>query len=225
MAHNNSVNSRSGEAYLLSQDSPFAVQEAYRTLRTNVLFSLPGNECKVIGISSPTPGDGKSTTAAGLALSLAQIDKKVLLVDCDMRLPTIAGKFRIPAAPGLSDCLTGQARIEEVIRKLDSGVHVMPAGNNPPDPTGLLEAKQIERLFTAFRGIYDFVVVDLPPVITVPDAAILSKYIDGYLLVVREKQTKHKAIGETLKNLQMAEANVLGFVTTGTTLSGGYYRK
>jgi len=202
------------------------VQEAYRTLRTNVLFSLPGTECKVIGISSPTPGDGKSTTAAGLALSLAQIGKKVLLIDCDMRLPTIAGKFRVPAAPGLSDFLTGQARIEEVIRKLDEeGIHVMPAGNTPPDPTGLLEAKQIERLFTAFRNNYEFVVVDLPPVISVPDAAILSKYIDGYLLVVREKQTKHKAIGETLKSLQMAEANILGFVTTGADVSGGYYRK
>lgn len=208
---------------MLTEKSPFIIKEAYRALRTNVLFSLPGTDCKVVGVSSPMPGDGKSTTAAGLALSLAQIGKRVLLIDCDMRLPTIAEKFRVPATPGLSDFLTGQAKIEDVVRKLeDKQIHIMPAGNTPPDPTGLLEAKQVEHLFTAFRNIYDFVIVDLPPVISVPDAAILSRYIDGYLLVVRQKQTKHKMINETLKRLRLTAANVIGFVSTGANVETGY---
>ena len=215
------------EAFMLSEKSPFAVKEAYRALRTNVMFSLPGTECKVVGVTSPQSGEGKSTTAASLALSLAQIDKKVLLIDCDMRIPSVAGKFRVPWAPGLSDFITGQARIENTIYQLEEqGIHVMPAGNMPPDPTGLLEAKQLEHLFAAFRNNYDYVIVDLPPACNLPDAVILSKYIDGYLLVVRQKKTKHKYISETLKSLQMAEANVLGFVTTGTeNVAAGYYRK
>lgn len=223
MKSNKQIPARRERTCMLTERSPFIIKEAYRALRTNVLFSLPGTECKVVGVSSPMAGDGKSTTAAGLAISLAQIGKRVLLIDCDMRLPTIAEKFKITAAPGLSDFLTGQARIEDVVRKLeDKGIHIMPAGNTPPDPTGLLESKQVEHLFTAFRNIYDFVIVDLPPVIAVPDASILSKYIDGYLLVVRQKQTKHKMISEALRRLHMAAGNIIGFVSTGSDVEQGY---
>ncbi len=202
--------------HLLTEKTSFYVQEAYKALRTNIMFSMPGGGCKCIGLTSPTPGDGKSTTAANLAISLAQIGKRVLLVDCDMRLPTVASKFRVAATPGLSDFLVGQARIEDTVRFVESmGIGVMPAGNIPPDPTSLLEAKQLEHLFTAFRQIYDYVIVDLPPVTAVPDAAILSKYIDGYLLAIREKKTNHRSVTEMLKQLRLANANILGFVAVG----------
>lgn len=210
--------------YLLSENTSFYVQEAYKALRTNIMFSLPGSGCKCIGITSPSPGDGKSTTSANLAISLAQIGKRVLLVDCDMRLPTVASKFRVPATPGLSDFLVGQARIEETVRTVDAfGIGVLPAGNIPPDPTSLLEAKQLESLFAAFRNIYDYVIVDLPPVTAVPDAAILSRYMDGYLLAIREKKTNHRSVAEMLKQLQIADANILGFVTVGGTVGSKKY--
>lgn len=227
MAANKQFHSAERGVFLLSESSPFAVKEAYRTLRTNVIFSLPGTECKVIGITSARAAEGKSTTAASLALSLAQIDKRVLLLDCDMRLPSVASKFRIPLAPGLSDFITGQARIENTIHNLeDHGIHVMPAGNIPPDATGLLEAKQLEHLFRAFRQNYDYVVVDLPPAADLPDAAIMAKHIDGYLLASRQKRTKHKDVSEMMKNLQMSGANLLGFVITGADASmTGYYRR
>lgn len=213
-------------SHLLTAKSPFGVQEAYRALRTNVMFSLPGSECKCVGVTSPNPGDGKSTTASNLAIALAQIGKRVILVDCDMRLPTVATKFRQKAVPGLSDFLVGQARIEDAVRNVEGfGVSVLPAGSLPPDPTGLLEAKQLESLFSGLRKIYDFVIVDLPPVQTVPDATILSKYMDGYLLVVREKQTQHRAVSETLKQLRIADVRVLGFVTTGGKKRNHYYYK
>lgn len=209
---------------LLTEKTPFAVQEAYKALRTNVMFSLPGNGCKCIGVTSPSPGDGKSTTAANLAISLAQIGKRVLLVDCDMRLPTVATSFRIAPVPGLSDFLVGQSRIEDCVRNSEAtGVSIMPAGNIPPDPTGLLEARQIEHLFTAFRKIYDFVIVDLPPVTSVPDAAILSKYMDGYLLAVRQKQTRHRDVVQMLKQLNIAKSKLLGFVTIGGESGKKYY--
>lgn len=213
------------KVYLLSDKLSFSAQEAYRSLRTNVTFVLPGEGCKCIGITSPTPGDGKSTTAANLAISLGQIGKRVILVDCDMRLPTVATKFRVPATPGLSDFLVGHARIEEVIRVSERhNIHLLPAGNIPPEPTALLESRQFECLIAAFRENYDYILIDLPPVVTVPDAVILAKRLDGYLLTVREKQTENRAIKEMLRRLQVAGANTLGFVITGADAHGGKYK-
>lgn len=211
---------------LLNEKTPFAMMEAFKELRTNVMFSLPGTGCKCVGVTSPTPGDGKSTTAANLAISLAQIGKRVILIDCDLRLPTVSDSFRIQAVPGLSDFLVGQARIDETVRQVDAyKLSILPAGNLPPDPTGLLEDKQMEHLFTAFRKIYDYVVVDLPPVTAVPDAAILSKYIDGFLLVVRNRQTRHRYVAEMLKQLQLTDSRIIGFTTVGGDLAAKKYYK
>ena len=212
---------------LLNDKMPFSMQEAFKELRTNVMFSLPGTGCKCVGVTSPTPGDGKSTTAANLAISLAQIGKRVILIDCDMRLPTVAENFRIQAVPGLSDFLVGQARIEETVRQVETyNISILPAGNLPPEPTGLLEDKQMEHLFTAFRSIYDYVIVDLPPVNAVADASILSKYIDGFLLVVRHRQTRHRDLAEMLKRLGLTQSKIIGLTTVGSDKTGKkYYKK
>ena len=211
---------------LLNEKTPFAMQEAFKELRTNVMFSLPGTGCKCVGVTSPTPGDGKSTTAANLAISLAQIGKRVILIDCDMRIPTVADSFRIQSVPGLSDFLVGQARIEDTVRQVESyKLSVLPAGNLPPDPTGLLEDKQMEHLFAALRSIYDYVIVDLPPVATVSDASILSRYIDGFLLVVRSRQTRHRFVEDMLKQLKLTNSKIIGFTTVGGDSSSKKYYK
>ena len=213
------------KAFLLSDKLSFSAQEAYRSLRTNITFALPGDGCKCIGVTSPTPGEGKSTTASNLAISLGQIGKKVILVDCDMRLPTIANKFRAAATPGLSDFLAGHAPVEDALRNVEKyGIHLLPAGSIPPEPTALLEAKQLERLFGALRKNYDYVIVDLPPVITVPDPVILAKHLDGYLLAVREKRAEHRAVKEMIRLLQMAEAKILGFVVTDSNIHNSKYK-
>ena len=212
----NQINNRPiRETTILNEKASFMAQEAYKSLRTNVIFSLPGSECKCIGVASSEPGEGKSTTALNLSISLAQIGKRVLLVDCDMRLSTLASRLGIPGTPGISDFMVGQCKIEEAVRGVEKyGIYVLPAGNVPPDATGLLESKQMEHLFSAVRKIYDYVIVDLPPVVAVPDAAIMSKYLDGYLLVVREKQSSHRKVSQMLRQLQMVKAHVIGFVTT-----------
>ena len=213
------------QRFVLNDETPFQAKEAYKALRTNVMFSMPGADCKCVGVSSSVPSEGKSTTAINLAISLAQIGKRVLLIDADMRIPSVAGRLQVKGAPGLSDFLVGEAKIDDAVRKVDEyGIHVLPAGNIPPDPTGLLEAKQLEHLFSAIRNIYDFVIVDLPPVNSVPDAAILARYIDGYLLAVREKVTKHREIVEALKQLNLANANIIGFVSNGGIRDKGKYR-
>lgn len=221
---------RGRKEYILGDSSAFAVQEAYKSLRTNIMFALPGNDCKCIGVTSPISGDGKSTTAINLAISLAQIGKRVLLMDCDLRLPTVAAKLGIRTPGGLSDFLTGQMRIDEAICAVEKyGIHVLPASSIPVDPTNLLESKQMAHLFTALRRNYEFVIVDLPPVMLVSDALILSKCLDGYLLAVRQKHTTHRIVADSLHKLQFAGARVLGTVVTGAVFNekryGQYYGK
>lgn len=214
------VTSKSGKApgqrqYIINDKTSFVVQEAYKSLRTNIMFALPGKDCKCIGVTSPMSGEGKSTTAVNLAIALAQIGKKVLLIDCDLRLPTVAAKLGLRASPGLSDFLIGEVRIDEAIRNVEKyNVHVLPASSVPADPTGLLDSKQMEHLFVALRRNYEYVIVDLPPVAVVSDALIISKCLDGYLLAVQEKKTKHRNVAETIRQLQFADARILGTVVT-----------
>lgn len=211
---------------LLTERSPFSIKEAYKTLRTNVIFSLPGSGTKCIGVTSAARGDGKSTCAVNLAISFAQIGKRVILVDCDMRLPTAAAKLGIKGTPGLSDFLVGESKVEDTVRSVSKfGISVLPAGNIPPDATGLLESKQMEYLLSALGKIYDYVIVDLPPVTVVPDAAILSKYISGFLLVVRHGQTEHRAVTEMLNQLHIGSANILGFVYNDVPADSKKYYK
>lgn len=211
---------------ILREKSPFMMREAYKALRTNVAFSLPGGDARCIAVTSGSRGEGKSYNSVNLAIAFAQIGKKVILFDCDMRLPTVASKLGLKAKPGLSDYLVGEASLEEAIRRDVEGVDVIPAGSIPPDPTGLLESAQIEELIDRMREEYDYIIIDLPPVNTVADAAILSRCIDGFLLVVRHGNTENKDISEMLRQLRMVGARILGFVYNDVPVDGKryYYR-
>lgn len=143
-----------------------------------------------------------------------------------MRLPTVASKLGVKAKPGLSDFLVGQARLDEIVRRDVEGVDVLPAGSIPPDPTGLLESPEIEMLMEQLRKAYDYIIIDLPPVNTVADAAILSRCVDGFLLVVRHDATENKAIAEMLRRLRMVGAKLLGFVYNDVPVDDKrYYKK
>lgn len=125
------------EVHLLSNDSSFAVQEAYRTLRTNVMFSLTGSECKVIMVTSGLQGEAKSTTAMNLAIALAQNKSKVLLIDCDLRLPTIASSFQLKNQKGLTDVLVQNAKLRDCISTQEEGLNILASGTIPPNPVEL----------------------------------------------------------------------------------------
>lgn len=212
--------------FLLREKSPFMMREAYKALRTNISFSLPGTDAKCIGVTSPSRGEGKSTNSVNVAISFAQIGKKVILLDCDLRLPTVASKLGVMGRPGLSDFLVGEASWDSVLRKDVEGVDVVPAGSIPVDPTGLLESTQIETFFEKMREMYDYIIVDLPPMNVVADAAILSRCIDGYVLVVRHGETRNRDVAEMMRQLNMAGARVLGFVYNDAPVEGKryYYR-
>lgn len=210
---------------LLSSKSPFSVQEAYKTLRTNVTFSLPGTDCKCIGITSANRGEGKSTVAVNLSISLAQLDKKVLLIDCDMRLPTVITKFGVKAQEGLSDYLSGTIEEVPIIRIESKGVDIVPSGTIPPDSTALIDSQVMRDMVAAFKDMYDYVIFDFPPINIVTDAVLLTEMIDGYLLVVRHEFSEYQKIGEMLRQMQFADARIIGFVYNSRSEEKKYYKR
>lgn len=210
---------------ILSDKSPWPIQEAYKALRTNIIFSLPGNGCKVIAVSSAQQHDGKSTICINTAIAFSQINKKVLLIESDLRLPTVGTKLGIRSVPGLSDTLIGACQVAEALRRnVRNGLDILPAGNIPPDPTWLLQSNQMNVLIQQFRKLYDYILIDLPPVTTVADASIMSRHTDGFLLAVRHQTTEMPALEDTLAQLQLADAKILGFVYNDVTSEGGHYR-
>lgn len=209
---------------LLSSKSPFSVQEAYKTLRTNVTFSLPGTDCKCIGITSANRGEGKSTVAVNLSISLAQLNKKVILIDCDMRLPTVITKLGVNAKEGLSNYLSGMIGEVPVVRIGNIGVDIIPSGNIPPDATTLIDSEAMKELVSLLKESYDYIVFDFPPINIVSDAVLLSGMIDGYLMVVRHGISEFKKVNEALRQMKFADAKIIGFVYNGKSNDNKYYK-
>lgn len=208
---------------ILTQEVPFLVEEAYKSLRTNVVFSLPKEENKIVEITSAYQNEGKSVTAINLALSLVKNGAKVLLVDCDLRLPTVAQKLEIPQEPGLTQLLFDQNSLQEVVCHHDSGVDVIPAGSLPPNPSEILGSDSMTGLLESLKEQYQYVILDAPPVGVVTDAAVLAPKVSGIVLVVRQGQTREEGINAAVKQLQMASGKILGFVLTDATMEQKAY--
>lgn len=201
------------EKMLLSSNSSFFVQEAYKTLRTNVMFSLPGTGSKCIGVTSANRSEGKSTISINLSISLSQMNKKVLLVDCDLRMPTIGAKLDISGEVGLSNYLAGteQNNFLRIFHMGDPNIDVLTAGSIPPDSTTLLGSPAMKNLVERLKEKYDYIVLDFPPVYIVSDAVLLSDCVDGYLIVVRGNSTEYSKLNETIRQMDFASAKIIGF--------------
>lgn len=193
----------------------FAQTEAYNLLQTSIQYSFSENEKgKVIGITSSERNEGKSTLAINLAYSLSCDKKKVLLLDGDMRLPSIAKKLKIDSTPGLSDYLTGKVQGKGGVQQSDKAplLSVICAGVVPPNPFRLLGSASMEKLLETFRNEYDYIIVDLPPVNIVSDSLAIGKYLDGFVIAVRTEYTTRQGVSDVVKKLQVVNANILGFV-------------
>lgn len=213
------------KSFLLSTDSPFSVQEAYKTLRTNVEFSLPGSACKCIGVTSANRGEGKSTIAINLAISLAQLKKKVILIDCDMRMPTVISKLNLSSKDGLSNYLSGVVKDISIIRMNNKGIDIIPSGTIPPDSTTLIKSPAMTELIEKLKKVYDYIIFDFPPINIVSDAVLISNSIDGYIIIVRHQVSEFQKIQETIRQMRFADAKIIGFVYNGIDISKKYYRK
>ncbi|MDQ0149527.1 CpsD/CapB family tyrosine-protein kinase [Eubacterium multiforme] len=197
--------------------------EAYRVLRTNIQYSSFDKDIEKILVTSSEPGEGKSTTAGNLALAYSQDEKRVLIIDCDLRKPSLHKKFRISNNIGLSDVVLDKSKISKAIVKYTDYLHILPSGKVPPNPSEMLGSRAMERLLNELGEIYDVVVLDTPPVHAVTDAQILSTKVDGVVLVVRAEKTKKEAVIDAKKSLDKVGANILGTVLNGGESSKGKY--
>lgn len=220
--------------YMIGANLNFAAAEAYKLLRTNLMFSFSGtSENRVIGMTSSFRGEGKSLTSINLAYTFAEAEKKVLLIEGDMRLPTMAKRLGFMAKPGLSNLLVGLNSVGSAIQQYRASVDegevtfdVIVSGDIPPNPSELLGSERMLTLLDKLRDRYDYIVLDLPPVTAVTDAVIASHMVDGMVVVVRSEHAVRGALSETMRQLSLAGAHILGFVFNG---AGGtetkYYKK
>ena len=213
---------------LLCDQMHFDAKEAYKLLRTNVLFCLPDNDvCRTIGITSAIRGEGKSTASINLAYTFAVTGAKTLLIDMDMRLPSVATKLNITAGKGLSDYLIGTATINEVIRTTDKYKNwdIMLSGSIPPAPAELIGSAKMEKLIRSLERYYDFIIIDLPPINVVSDALIAKDIIDGFILAVRQDYSDKHSLADCIRQLGFLNANLLGFAMTDSDGGAHYYKK
>ena len=219
------------EPALIGSDISFAASEAYKLLRTKLQFSFAEESgCRVIGVSSALSGEGKSLTSVNLAYTLSELGKKVVLVDCDMRRPSLAEKLHIKKAPGLSSYLTDQSDLVSLVQTYgdkqgDNVFHVISAGQNPPNPIELLSSARMREALKILRKVYDYVILDLPPVSEVSDALAVAKDTDGMLLVVRQNYCDRIALSETAHQFEFVQAKILGIVFNCTSVESGKYGK
>ena len=187
--------------------------EAYRVIRTGIQFAQAGKELQTIALTSCTPNEGKSTTIANLAVVLTQAGKSVLLIDCDMRNPTVHKNFNLSNKIGLSSCISMGTALSDAVQKTSiEGLYALTGGVIPPNPSELLGSEQMKNLLQRAKEQYDYVLIDTPPVMPVTDALIVSRFVDGMILVIASAEVKVEMAREVKSQLVNAGANILGVV-------------
>ncbi|MDO5785723.1 MAG: CpsD/CapB family tyrosine-protein kinase [Eubacteriales bacterium] len=212
----------------ICENLSFAAKEAFKRLRANVTMAFPENEleCKIIGVTSAQPSEGKSTVSLNLSFSLAELGKKVLLLDADMRRPSIHVKVGINKTPGLSNLLRTSNAIAATIRnykstKNNTAFDIIPGGDVVQNPSELLGSKRMDTLLHALASAYDYIIIDLPPVGAVIDAVTVSKKTDGMLVVIRENNCPRGVFSDCIDQLKRTDINILGFVVNGALEGAG----
>lgn len=209
--------------FIVEEKPKSITAESYRTLRTNIQYSSFDKEIRTIVVTSSEPGEGKSTVAGNLALSFAQADKSTILIDCDLRKPSLHKKFRISNMVGLSDILIGRKSIEESVNTYSKKMHIITSGKIPPNPSEMLGSKAMQKLMNELGNIYDVIILDSAPLQAVTDAQVLSTKADGTILVVRAEKTKRDSVNGAKELLEKVNANILGVVLNAIEDKKGKY--
>lgn len=210
---------------LIDPSSP--ISEQYRTIRTNIQFaSSADKQIKTIVITSSGPSEGKSTTSANLAVVFAKSGQRVLLVDADMRKPTVYKTFSLNNASGLSTVLsTSTSVLEAATKTVIDNLSVLTSGPKPPNPSELLGSARMNQVMEEAKNLYDVVIFDMPPVVAVTDAQIMASKADGTILVVRENVARKESLTKARDLLNMVQARIVGVIYNGAEHSkdSGYY--
>lgn len=211
----------------LHRNLEFTATEQYKLLRTNLDFTLPEDQkCPIIGVTSSMRGEGKSTTAVNLSYVLAETGKRVLLIDGDLRIPSVAKKMDIKSSPGLTDLLMGKgAQIGDFQSTLLKNWYILPSGDIPPNPSELLGSRRMEAILNDLKEVFEYIIIDLPPVNIVSDALSISSLITGMIVVIREEYTEKKELEHCFRMLKLSNVNVLGCVMNESKNGSGSYGK
>ncbi|WP_439442825.1 CpsD/CapB family tyrosine-protein kinase [Listeria aquatica] len=215
-----------GTKTLLTQiDSHSPLYEQFRMIRTGIDFTSIDKENNVVMVTSSESGTGKSTIASNIAVVTAQSGKKTLLIDTDLRKPTIHKIFSKNMYNGLSNLITGDLELEEGLQKTSvNNLSIMTSGIIPPNPTDLLASTRMKKILAELRTKFDFIIIDTPPVTIVPDALVLADEIDGAILVIRYHKTLKEEAKKALDKLKFTRVKLLGAILNGTKdLNKNYY--
>lgn len=201
------------------------IAEQFRTIRTNIQFSMVDQDLKTIVVTSAGPGAGKSTISANLAVTFASQGKKVLLVDADMRKPTVHKTFRLPNHDGLTTLLTEKdVQISNIAHRAPTeGLFIITSGVIPPNPSELLASKRMDRLMNELVQIFDLIIFDMPPVIAVTDAQIMASKVDGTIFVIPKGLTSKDMVLKSKDLLEKVHANVIGAIFNRVEIAGDNY--
>ena len=208
---------------LLTDDSPFHMAESFNTLRTNVIFAAAAAKNPVFAVTSDIAAAGKTVVSANLAISLSNLGKKVLLVECDMRCPAFNKLFGQSSESGLSELLAG---IENDTKKLvfgyeNTSLDILSCGKIPPNPSELLSGYRMAELVNEWRGEYDYVILDMPPIGEVYDAGVVSNIVNGYILTVRARHSNLTDVKTAVERVEAVNGSVLGMILNDVSLKSG----
>ena len=213
----------------LSDKGKFAIVESYKAARTNIMFSLSAADKKSFAVTSYSKGEGKSTVSSNLAISFSKMEKRVLLIDCDLRRPNLHNIFRIDNQLGLSNIIGKMGEFDDIVHKnVLPNLDILPSGTIPPNPSELLCSNRFIHLVQRAKEEYDYIIFDTPPVGVVADALLLKDLVAGFVVVIRERSTTHGDIQNLLESARLADCKLLGFVKVGSSGSKkrgkrGYY--
>lgn len=202
------------------------VSEAYRALRTNLSFYSLDNPIRSLVVTSAAGEEGKSTTIANLAVTLAQSGRRTILVDCDLRRPSLHTLFNLQQSPGLTEMVLGQVEAAPLQETGVENLWLLPSGSQPPNPADLLGSRRVDQIITALLDQADMVLFDAPPVIAVTDAAVLGAKVDGVLLVISAGKTRREHAERAKEILEKAKVRIVGATLTNApkdSAIGGYY--
>lgn len=201
------------------------VSEAYRTVRTNIQFSKVDKDVKTIIVTSSKQNEGKTTVICNLAVSFASLDdKKVLIIDGDLRNPTVHRLFNVTNAHGLTDVLTGQKSFDKCVNSTEiKNLHVLTTGKIPPNPSEMLGSNKMKAFVDDLREYYDYIFIDSPPIGIITDAGTVASYADGTILVVGAHEVDVDMAKISKERLEQVDANILGVVLNKYDVSGDYY--
>lgn len=215
---------------MLKSDAPFRIKEAYNLVRAKLLFTTRGEKCPVYVVTSSGSDEGKTINSINMAISFAMAGKKTLLIDADLRNPTLHKYFRVSPSPGLSEVLAKIQGEINVTKTEQENLFFLRAGEIPPNPAELLGSAGFGEILEQFEEKFDYIFIDMPPMGIVADAAVVNEYVTGYILVVRAMETEFAEIQWTVDKLKSFNANLAGFLLNDVSGSDrnhseyGHYR-